>query len=65
VFLQILFLTEKAFSLDVVLPSYVIMGIFDLKKDLLKDNILKDDIIKVSDEVYTKYRQQFKKILGK
>ena len=64
VFLQILFLTEKAFSLNMVLSPYVIMGIFDLKKDLLKDNILTDDIIQVADEVYSKYRKQLKTILG-
>ena len=64
VFIHILALTEKAFLLDIVLPSYVIMGIFDLKKDLLKDKLLTEDIIKATDEVYTKYKQQFKKILG-
>ena len=64
VFLNILCLIDKAFLLNVVLPPYVIMGIFDLKKDLNKDNLLTEDIIKASDDVYTKYRQQFKKILG-
>ena len=64
VFLNILCLIDKAFLLNVVLPPNVIMGIFDLKKDLNKDNLLTEDIIKASDDVYTKYRQQFKKILG-
>lgn len=64
VFLNILCLIDEAFLLNVVLPPYVIMGIFDLKKDLLKDNILKKDIIQVADEVYSKYRKQLKTILG-
>ena len=48
VYASILFKTEIAFMQEIYIPSYVIMGIIDLKIDLDKHKILNEDLVTIT-----------------